>query len=421
VSSSVTGSRAIGAVTRQWQRSTAASSDGSYTNISNATTATFNDTAAPADGSPRYYRIRLTAAGADTLTTEPVLGRRLAITQISAGTDLNGSHSCALAVGGRVWCWGQQSNGRLGNGLSSTATVSIPIRVPNLFNVTQVSAGGSHTCVRNTEKEIWCWGFGNSGRLGHGLETDSLVPVKVSPLGAATQVSAGSASTCARLEDSSVWCWGSNTWYALGDGTTTSSPTPKQVRTSASVTLTSVSSVSSSSVSFGFLSCATRTSGLARCWGREDLVEPYQGYLGHGTTSWNGYPVPVSGSLAFSQISTGQLYACGIANGTLYCWGSNLSGQLGLGDIDLRLAPEAVALPNFTPAQVAATSNQTCVRSSDGNVRCWGGGVSTPPTSNKSGLAEVTDLVGNGSFFGLVSGGVKTWSGTGTPTDVAFP
>jgi hypothetical protein len=73
-----TGYRGVGSLTYQWQRSSA-DSDADYSNISGATTATYNDTGAPADGSGRYYKAVLNATGASQQISDSDRGYRLAL------------------------------------------------------------------------------------------------------------------------------------------------------------------------------------------------------------------------------------------------------------------------------------------------------------------------------------------------------
>ena len=83
-----------------------------------------------------------------------------------------------------------------------------------------VSAGFYHTCAVKTDHTLWCWGDNSGSRLGDGTTAASPVPVQVS--GQATDwaaVSASDAHTCAVKTDHTLWCWGDNRDGELGDGT----------------------------------------------------------------------------------------------------------------------------------------------------------------------------------------------------------
>jgi alpha-tubulin suppressor-like RCC1 family protein len=152
------------------------------------------------------------------------------VIQITAG----GSHTCALISNGTVRCWGIATL----NGGGSTENLFRPVVVPGvgsapLSGVSQMSAGGSHTCAVLVDGTGRCWGFGTDGRLGNGSTLDQLRPVTVTGLGGSTpvtQISAGRFHTCAvvvgQLNPS---CWGSDSSRALGGETAGNRSTPTEV------------------------------------------------------------------------------------------------------------------------------------------------------------------------------------------------
>lgn len=112
--------------------------------------------------------------------------------------------------------------------------------------------------------------------------------------------------------------------------------------------------------------CALDGSGVASCWGANDL-----GQLGDGTRTDRGSPTPVVTDLRFSMLSAGVGHTCGLTgSGQVACWGVNLSGQLGDGSRDDRATPGLVDGPPFEA--LAAGWNHTCALTSAGAVYCWG-------------------------------------------------
>ena len=147
------------------------------------------------------------------------------VTQISAG----GAHTCAVVEGGAL-CWGENGSGQLGNG--STSDANAPQQVNGLASgVTHISAGAHHTCaVMNGS--AFCWGGDRSGQLGDGggSNANANTPQQVDGLTSrVTQISAGGSHTCAVVDDAAL-CWGRGEGGQIGDGMETQRNTPVKVR-----------------------------------------------------------------------------------------------------------------------------------------------------------------------------------------------
>ena len=151
-------------------------------------------------------------------------GSNLDSAQLSNG----GYHSCSLSSGGDVKCWGHGNFGQLGHGLYENETIPVSVKDDSdstLTGISQISSGKLHTCALNTDSEVLCWGYGDSGRLGSGAtdNTNTATNVKSidgqSNLTGISQVSAGGSHTCAiQSADGSVLCWGSQESKRLGNG-----------------------------------------------------------------------------------------------------------------------------------------------------------------------------------------------------------
>jgi alpha-tubulin suppressor-like RCC1 family protein len=92
-----------------------------------------------------------------------------------------------------------------------------------------IATGDFHTCAMRSNGTVQCWGSNSLGQLGNGMTIDSPTPVAVSGVNGATAVSAGALHTCAALSGGTIQCWGSNGEGQLGNGTTSDSPVPVTV------------------------------------------------------------------------------------------------------------------------------------------------------------------------------------------------
>jgi alpha-tubulin suppressor-like RCC1 family protein len=132
------------------------------------------------------------------------------------------SHACAVRTDGTVWCWGTGGD-RLGDGkqvhqlcANGSDCSPFPVQVVGLNDTVQVSTSGPHTCALGRKGRVWCWGSNRAGQLGDGTTENSNVPVRVKDLGQAVQISAGRDFSCALTTDGKRWCWGSNGVCKLG-------------------------------------------------------------------------------------------------------------------------------------------------------------------------------------------------------------
>jgi alpha-tubulin suppressor-like RCC1 family protein len=245
------------------------------------------------------------------------------------------SHTCGLRDDGKAYCWGRGTDGSLG---STTADDSAqPVEVTGGHEFRHLSAGNSYTCGVTTDDVAYCWGW-IGHRLGHGSATESTtVPVQVVGGHSWSIVETGQTHTCGITTEGAAFCWGTNSGGQLGNGTRgfgTESAVPTAVGGSLQF--------SSISPSDNF-TCGVTIAGAAYCWGTN-----LSGQLGTGSSDPEPVlgPVAVAGDLTFAAVSTGRAHACGTTvDGEAYCWGWNAEGQLGVGDRTERRQPSRVAFP----------------------------------------------------------------------------
>lgn len=120
-----------------------------------------------------------------------------------------GGHSCAALKNQTVLCWGDNLQGQVGIG-SLALTVKKPSAVPGLADVVSVATGRYHTCALRKTGAVACWGDNTEGALGDGTYTTRLTPAAVKDVSTATVLGVGFAHACVGLADKSVWCWGTS-------------------------------------------------------------------------------------------------------------------------------------------------------------------------------------------------------------------
>jgi hypothetical protein len=314
------------------------------------------------------------------------------IVQVSASN----MHACALRSDGTLWCWGAALYGVLGTGAisgqicESTRCVPAPVQVTALGNdVAEVATGVGHTCARKKDGTLWCWGLNQYGQLGNGTATGratcgpgtgmteslcEVAPVQVAGLPTdLVAIAAGESHTCARSGDK-VWCWGSNNGGELGIGrremkcgNASCEPTPTLLPAFAS----GVATLSGGTAH----TCARTSQGALWCWGANGADQ--LGFM--VTNSCDGTPCALAPTLAagladtVADVDTGTHHTCAVKkDGSVLCWGSNGSGQLGIGPFDAMSAAPAQVMGLSGVAEVSAGMTHTCARKADGSLWCWG-------------------------------------------------
>jgi alpha-tubulin suppressor-like RCC1 family protein len=295
------------------------------------------------------------------------------ITSLSAGLN----HTVALDESGKLWAWGRNRFGAIGDG--STVDRHIPTAVNTAAlteaEITSLSTGYESTTVQDSSGKLWAWGYNIIGQLGNNSLTNTLSPspVYLQDLGGApvTDIAVGSYHTIATDRSGRLWAWGSNSKGQLGNGTTKNSPVPVLVKK----TLLAENVVTSLAAGDAF-SLALDESGAVWSWGSN-----FVGQLGSNSYGDRTYPGPVYGlsDRTVSSIAAGERMSLALdSTGTVLVWGANQFGEWGDGTADayakrsLPAPVDVAALDGKIVTEVAAGDNHVAIQDSAGSLWGWG-------------------------------------------------
>ena len=261
---------------------------------------------------------------------------------------LGGEFGCALSAQGRAYCWGDNTQGELGNGgtlNSNVTTHNVGTPVDGSLRYTSIAAGNQFACALTTEGLAYCWGNNERGQLGNGDSGEnhkSSAPVPVAGGITFTSITAGEQFACALTAAGRAYCWGANSYGQLGNG----------------------------------------DSGI--------------GHISSG-------PVAVKGKLRFASIAAGGDHTCGITTqGKTYCWGQNGNGRLGNDSSDDSSVPVAV-VGRHTFAALSLGTESSCALTTSGKAYCWGGNSSGQHGNGGSASSDVPVLAMGGKRYASIS------------------
>ena len=352
-----------------------------------------------------------------------------------------------------LFSWGLNSFGALG--LGDITNRSSPAQVGSLTSWLTISAGEYISAIVKTDGTLWTWGRGQSGQLGLGNTTSYSSPKQVGSLTNWSSTSLGRYTVIAVKTDGTLWSWGNNAVGSLGLGNTTYYSSPKQVGalttwlrvamsgygTSYAITTSGAlyswghnyygelgrstsggGTNTSSPVQVGALTnwlnmacgryfiIATKTDGTLWSWGRNN-----SGQLGLSNTTNYSSPKQIGALTTWSTVSGSASYSTAITTtGTLYVWGNNADGQLGLGNLTYYSSPKQVgSLTNwYLMGKGSKNNNYNVSIKTDGTLWSWGlnsngqlGLGNTTPYSSPKQVGSLTtwSSIAGGNAFAVAT------------------
>ena len=273
-----------------------------------------------------------------------------------------------------LWSWGYNNFGGLG--LGNTTARSSPNQVGTLATWSKISAAQSVSLAIKTDGTLWSWGRGIFGSLGLGNTTNYSSPKQVGALTTWSKINTNQFVTLAIKTDGTLWSWGQNNTGQLGLGNVTLYSSPKQIGA-----LTTWATVSPGSF---YSSFAIKTDGTLWAWGYNGL----SGALGLNTSGYGlqqSSPSQVGALTTWVTIAAGNKFSLAIkTDGTLWSWGLNSSGELGLGNTTNYSSPKQVGALTTWSKAVASSGFSGAIKT-DGTLWSWGTNA-----SGQLGLGNIT-------------------------------
>ena len=353
-----------------------------------------------------------------------ITNRTTPVTTFAGGTNWKqvssgGFHAAAIKTDGTLWVWGNNSYGQLG--INDIAVRSTPVTTfAGGTNWKQVNCGDRHTAAIKTDGTLWTWGFGRDGQLGNNSTINRSIPVTTF-LGGTNwkQVSVGGIdiaissifehNTAAIKTDGTLWIWGKGVNGKLGTNDTIDRSTP---------VTTFAGGTNWKQVDLGhYHASAIKTDGTLWVWGRNGIGSQ----LGINSIIDKSTPVTTFlGGTNWKQVSSGVAFSAAIkTNGNLWTWGNNSFVRLGVNDTATRSTPVTTILGGTNWKSVDCVGVNTVAIKTDGTLWIWGDNAygqlginditarSTPVTTFAGGTNWKSVGFGKGFFISAIPSGLN--------------
>jgi alpha-tubulin suppressor-like RCC1 family protein len=239
-----------------------------------------------------------------------------------------GDHNLALQANGRMYSWGRNSYGQLGNG--NTNSYDTPQQVGGDSTWADICAGSAHSLALKANGSLWAWGRNGNGQLGTGNTTDIYTPYHIGNATDWMAIATGDSFSLALKANGTLWAWGRNDHGQLGQGNNTEQHSPQQVGSD---------SVWTQVAAGGSHVLALKANGTLWAWGYNG-----HGQLGDGSTNDKLGPQQIGNSHNWIAVSAGRDHSYALAaDGKVWSWGANDKGQLGQGNYTELHSPAVVS------------------------------------------------------------------------------
>jgi len=292
---------------------------------------------------------------------------------VSRHGEYAGFNSFATKTDGTLWSWGENDYGILGQNSPSNSNLSSPTQVGTgtdwpTSGVGKLSKKNAFQAIK-TDGTLWSWGYGLQGQNGQNNQTAYSSPVQVGS-GTDWSVIGGARNAVLAIKtDGSLWSWGDNYAGTLGQNNANPARRSSPIQIPGTWSAVAKGGVSSA--------LATKTDGTLWCWGENNEGEA-RGILGQNNQTSYSSPVQVGSATDWDtgadKISVNKHAAIAIkTDGTMWAWGSNQNGSLAMDSGDggaQRSSP--IQIPGTTWNTIASGSQHFLATRTDGTLWVWG-------------------------------------------------
>lgn len=268
---------------------------------------------------------------------------------------------CGITTSATLKCWGFNTYGAVGtvpydNNLQEPK-VAVPTLVPIGQSVRLVKTETTHSCAISTNNDLYCWGMNRYIGINQASGVSG-TPIHVDAGYKYLDIAVGNSTTCGITTTHLLRCWGDGASNGSGSNLTLLPQTIDSANSYQKI------SMGSSTV------CGITNSQIPKCWGLND-----QGQVGVNSVATNiTVPTPLSGLSSLSDVQAYNRHTCGLnLQGKIMCWGANHYGQVGVNSSTVLFRQPILAISNYSFVSLTVHQNHSCaIRSVDGSVFCWG-------------------------------------------------
>ena len=356
------------------------------------------------------------------------LKRSASVTLAPVAFGAGSQHVLAIKADGSLWAWGSNLYGQLGDGTFGGSRLT-PAQVGIDTHWAALAGGNDYTVAIKSDGSLWAWGVNNSGQLGDGTQVDKNVPTRIGSDNDWIAADCGAEFTVALKSNGTLWAWGRNDKNQLGDGTVAYRLSPTLISGAGGWVAFSCGA---------HFSVAVKSDGSLWGWGDNGF-----GQFGDGTTGGtHSTPTRIGAGSDWVTAAAGVNGVIALkASGTLYGWGRNNYGQLGLGTLVNTPIPTQIGTgADWAAVKGTGVAPSSLACKSDGSLWAWGsnsdGQLGDGTTTDKSIPTRVgidvdwAATTGDGSFGLALKSDGTFWAwgdnsqgqlGDGTTTDSWVP